>query len=48
MARDDASFEPIRRNPSWELNVETNSKPWTDDYSNILQAILFRMRPVVP
>lgn len=48
LAKDDAAFAPLERSSEWDRSIDYKARPWTDDYSNIFQAILARMRPESP
>jgi hypothetical protein len=46
MARDPADLGPIAANGDWRrLEPEMGRRPWTDDYSNILEALVDKGQP---
>lgn len=47
LARDQADFGPIAESPSWQrLAPELERRPWTDDFSNVFEALRDGKRPV--
>ena len=37
-------MEAFRRDPRWERIDPGKTRPWTDDYSNVLGALIGRMQ----
>ena len=44
-ARDESDFGQLLEDEDWnELNIDANQRIWTDDYSNIVGAIVRNLR----
>ncbi len=44
LARDPAALESLRRDPRWRIADPKGVTPWTDDYVNVVGALIARMR----
>jgi hypothetical protein len=44
VGRTPQALEPFRRDPRWEVPDPKGTRPWTDDYSNVLGALIGRLQ----
>ena len=43
VARTPQALAAFRRDPRWKIADPDQARPWTDDYSNVLGALVGRM-----